>query len=311
MKTHEIMANPQTVHWGYFSYGLAPVLKVASGDRVVIRTLSGNPGHLPKETSRYPQELVAIHKEVRKGIGPHLLVGPIEITGAEPGDVLEVKIEEINLWLDWSYNLTPPLTGSLPEEFPHLPIRLIDLDLKTGMAEVVKGRKVRLKPFFGVLGVSPPRKLGEIPSNPPYVHGGNLDNKELVGGSILYLPIWKKGAGFSVGDGHAVQGDGEVNQTALETALIGKFRLKVRKDMKLKWPRAETSTHYMTMGFNRDLDEAAKLALKEMIAFLCEKHKFKPADAYVFCSAAVDLRITQLVNGNKGVHAMVEKALLA
>lgn len=310
MRTHEVFANPKTVHWGYFDYRLEPILTIASGDRLIAHTLSGHPKYLPADRSRYPEELTAIHKGVRKGAGPHILVGPIAVEGAEPGDVLEVKIEEIKPRFDWGYNLILPFQGTLPEDFPKESGRVIDLDLKAKTAEVVPGWKVPFRPFFGILGVCPPKGLGEMPSNPPHLHGGNLDNKELVAGSTLYLPVWKRGAGFSVGDGHAVQGDGEVNLTAVETGMTGRFRLTVRKDMKLRWPRAETPTHYISMGFDNDLDDAAKTALREMIHFLGERCGLGREEAYVFCSTAVDLRITQLVNGHKGVHAMVAKALL-
>ncbi|MEE8109954.1 MAG: acetamidase/formamidase family protein [bacterium] len=310
MQTHELFANPDTVHWGTFDYRLEPILTISSGDRLVVHTLSGNPHNLPADSSRYPEELTAIHAKVRKGAGPHILVGPIAVEGAEAGDVLEVNIEEIQPRFDWGYNLMRPFEGTLPEDFPNESGRIIDLDLATKTAEVAPGWRVPLRPFFGVLGVCPPENLGEMPSNPPYVHGGNLDNKELVAGATLYLPVWKRGAGLSVGDGHGAQGDGEVNLTAVETSMTGTFRLTVRKDMKLRWPRAETPTHHITMGFDPDLDDAAKAALREMISFLSESYGLEREDAYVFCSTAVDLRITQLVNGNKGVHAMVPKDLL-
>jgi len=310
MKIHEITATPKTVHWGYFDYRLEPILTISSGDRLVVHSLSGHPSYLPADKSRYPEELTDIHSEARKGAGPHIIVGPVAIEGAEPNDVLEIQIEEIKPMLDWGFNLTLPLNGTLPEDYPKESGRIIDLDLTEQTAQVLPGWKVPLRPFFGLIGVSPPENLGEIPSNPPYLHGGNLDNKELVAGSTLYLPVWKRGAGFSVGDGHGAQGDGEVNLTAVETSLTGTFRLTVRKDMKLQWPRAETPTHFITMGFHPDLDDAARTALRQMIEFLCAGYGLNRDDAYAFCSIAVDLRITQLVNGHKGVHAMVAKGLL-
>ncbi len=310
MKTHELYAAPETVHWGYFDYRLEPVLTIESGDRLIVHTLSGHPNCLPDDSSRYPEELPAIHKNCRHGAGPHILLGPVNVAGAQPGDVLEVFIEEVKPRCDWGYNMILPLNGTLPEDYPKASSRIIDLDLAAGTAEVAPGWKIPLKPFFGVMGVCPPQDLGEIPSNPPYLHGGNLDNKELTGGSTLYLPIWKSGAGFSVGDGHSAQGDGEVNLTAIETPMTGSLRLTVRKDLKIQWPRAETPTHHITMGFDPDLDDAAKQALREMIDFLAGNYGMNRGDAYVFCSIAVDLHVTQLVNGHKGVHAMVAKELL-
>ncbi len=309
MKTHEIFAKPETVHWGYFDYRLEPVLTIASGDRLILHTLSGHPDLLPNDPSRVPEELRAIHATVKKGPGPHILVGPVAVEGAEIGNVLEVIIEDIQPRFDWAYNRFGPMKGALPDDFSEANKRIIDLDLKAGTAEVAIGWNVPLRPFFGILGVCPPEGLGMIPSNPPYLHGGNMDNKELVAGSTVYLPVWKPGAGFSVGDGHGAQGDGEVDQTAVETSMVGTFRLCVRKDLSLKWPRAETPSHFISMGFHQDIEEAAKMALREMIALLAIRFGMSREDAYVFCSAAVDLRITQLVNGYKGVHAMLAKEL--
>ena len=310
MATHEVFANPETVHWGYFDYRLEPILTIDSGDRVIVHTLSGHPMCMPEDPSRYPEELTAIHQTSRKGAGPHILLGPIHVEGAEPGDTLEVLIEAIKPRCDWGYNLILPLNGALPEDYPKVSGRVIDLNLEEGTAEVAPGWNIPLSPFFGVLGVCPPEELGEIPSNPPYVHGGNMDNKELTAGSKVYLPVWKRGAGFSVGDGHSAQGDGEVNLTAIESPMEARLRLTVRKDLKLRWPRAESPTHHITMGFNTDLDDAAKQALREMIDFLHENYGLNRDDAYVFCSTAVDLHVTQLVNGHKGIHAMVAKVLL-
>lgn len=310
MKTHELPATPETVHYGYFDYKTKFVLKVKSGDRVIVRTISAHSDYLPENPERIPDGIDDILRIVRKGAGPHILSGPIEVEGAEPGDVLEVFIEDISLACDWGYNLIRSMGGAIPEDFPYNAGRVIDLELSSMTAEIAPGWKVPLQPFFGQIAVCPPEELGEIPSNPPYFHGGNLDNKEIVVGSRVYLPIWKRGAGFSVGDGHASQGDGEVNQTAIETSMDGIFRLTVRKNMSLKLPRAETPTHWITMGFHPDLEDAMKMALREMIGFLSNDHGLTREDAYVFCTCAVDFRITQVVNGHKGVHAMVEKSLL-
>jgi acetamidase/formamidase len=161
------------------------------------------------------------------------------------------------------------------------------------------------------MGVAPPPIYGRVATIEPREYGGNLDNKELGAGATLYLPVFNKGALFSTGDGHAVQGDGEVSITALETAVSGTFELIVRKDLRLKFPRAETPTHLISMGLNVDLDEAAKQALREMIRMICERLNVSPEEAYMLSSLAVDLRVTQLVDGNKGIHAMLSKSLLA
>jgi acetamidase/formamidase len=178
------------------------------------------------------------------------------------------------------------------------------------IARLPWGTEVPLRPFFGVLGVAPPPAWGRVSSIQPRAHGGNMDNKELVAGATLFLPIWNEGALFSAGDGHAVQGDGEVCLTALETCMTGTFELIVRKDMSLAMPRAETPEHYITMGMNEDLDDAAKQALRDMIVLIRECANLGAEDAYTLCSLTADLRITQLVDGNKGVHAMLPKAML-
>ena len=172
-----------------------------------------------------------------------------------------------------------------------------------------------LAPFFGVMGVAPPRDWGAVNTKEPRAMGGNLDNKELTAGTTLFLPVFNEGALFSAGDGHGVQGDGEVCINALEICLTGHFRLSLVKgggsrDPVLKWPRAETRTHYITMGMNEDLDIAMKQALREMIAFIGSRTNLSDAEAYQFCSLAVDFHVTQTVNGEKGVHGMLKKGLL-
>jgi acetamidase/formamidase len=172
------------------------------------------------------------------------------------------------------------------------------------------GLELPLKPFFGVMVVGPPHAWGPVASPPPRRNGGNIDNKELVAGATLYLPIHVDGALFSVGDGHGVQGDGEVCITAIETGLIGTFELHVRDDMRLEWPMAETPTDFITMGFDPDLDDAAVIALREMIKLICTRSGLSREDAYTLCSLAADLRVTQLVNGAKGIHVVLNKAHL-
>jgi acetamidase/formamidase len=194
----------------------------------------------------------------------------------------------------------------------HIPV---DRAAKTCMLPMGGGITLPLAPFFGVMGVAPPEEWGRIATKEPRAHGGNLDNKELVEGTTLWLPVHVPGARFSAGDGHGVQGDGEVCINALETCLTGTFRLDVEKgggarDPILRFPRAETPTHFITMGMNEDLDLAMKQALREMIAFIAARTNLSPADAYQFCSLAVDFRVTQTVNGEKGVHGMLRKGLL-
>ncbi len=311
MARHELKSSPETVHWGFYDAMLPPVLRVASGDEVTIHSVSGHPDHLPEDRRRVPDDLATILGRVAPGPGPHILTGPIAVEPAEPGDVLQVDILDIALRQDWARNVIGPLQGTLLGEFPNLRKVIIDLDLDRKLARWPVGVTVPLRPFFGNLAVAPPRRYGRVTSMFPLEHGGNLDNKELVAGTTLYLPVWNRGALFSVGDGHGAQGDGEAGSTAVETSLTGTFRLTVRKDLQLGLPHAETPTHYITTGFDPDLDDAVKMALREMIAHLVRVHGLSREDAYGLCSIAVDLRITQLVNVYKGAHAMLPKALFS
>jgi acetamidase/formamidase len=254
--------------------------------------------------------LLEIDREVKdRGEVPHILTGPIWIEGVEPGDVLEVKVLAVEPTVPYAVNFFGPSSGFLPEEFTYEHSKVTPLDLARRIAEFSKDIEIPIRPFFGVMGVAPPVFSGRISSGPPWIHTGNMDNKELVAGSTVYLPIHVKGALFSAGDGHAAQGDGEVCVTALETSLRGKFQFTVRKGQRLVWPRAETATHFMTMGFHQSLDEATRIAVREMLDFLIKEKRLSREDAYALASNAVDLRITQLVDGKKGVHALLPKAI--
>jgi acetamidase/formamidase len=232
------------------------------------------------------------------------------VRGAEPGDTLEVRIQAIELTADWGWNVIRPLRGTLPEDFPEFQARVIALDRKRMTAKLAWGPTIALSPFFGILATAPRPEYGRISTVEPREFGGNVDCKEYVAGTSVFLPVFVPGANFSAGDGHAVQGDGEVCLTALETCLKGTFQLVVHKGMKLAMPRALTPTHYITLGLDPDLDDASKQALRDMIAWLVQLKGWKPAEAYVFCSLACDLRVTQLVDGNKGIHAMVARSLI-
>ena len=311
---HQLKPTPKTVAWGYYDATTPPVLRVKSGDTVEIQTLlTSSPTRL--ESAGVPAEQVEqslrdIYKEVtNKGPGGHILTGPIYVEGAEPGDVLEVRIRTIKLAIPYAYNAFSPGRGFLPEDFPYPKIKIIPLDEKRMVARFSDGIEIPLRPFFGSLGVAPPDVSGRISSAPPWIHAGNLDNKELVAGTTLFIPVHARGALFLAGDGHAGQGNGEVDITAMETSLIGTFQLIVRKDMHLKWPRAETPSHFITMGIHEDLNEATKMAVREMIDFLVKEKHLTRDDAYMLASVAADLEITQLVDGNKGVHAMISKSI--
>ena len=256
------------------------------------------------------QPLRDIYRDVTdKGPGGHILTGPIYVENAEPGDTLEVRIQSIRLAIPYAYNAFRPGAGFLPDEFPYARIKIIPLDRDRMVARFSEKIEIPLKPFFGSMGVAPPDGMGRISSAPPWFHAFNLDNKEFVAGTTLYIPVHASGALFQVGDGHAGQGNGEVTITALETSLTGVFQFVVRKDLHLRWPRGETPTHYITMGLHDDLRVATTLAVEEMIDFLVTEKHLSRDDAYMLTSVAADLSITQLVDGNKGVHAMIAKSI--
>jgi acetamidase/formamidase len=312
---YNLPATPVTVAWGYYSGLSRPALTVRSGDTVRMQTLStcGSPermiarGVRPEQIPAYTE---AIYKEVQdKGPGGHILTGPVAIAEAEPGDVLEVQILKVDLDADFACNAFGLGKGFLPMDYPYSGSKIIPLDRKNMVGHFAPGIEIPLRPFFGSMGVAPAG--GKIDSAPPFAHAGNLDNKELVAGTTLYIPVAVKGALFQAGDGHAAQGNGEVDITALETYLSGTFRFVVHKDRHLVWPRAETPSHYISMGFSKDLKEATELALRDMIAFLVEEKHLSRDEAYMLASVAVDMEITQLVDGNVGVHAMCPKKIFA
>jgi acetamidase/formamidase len=322
MATHRLLPTPQTVRWGMFDASFPSVLTVNSGDTVVLECVSGGPEVMPPAGSglAIPPALSAIHAANLPRAGGHILTGPVAVAGAEPGDMLEVKIEKIEFGADWGYCGFRPLLGTLPEDFPERYLSHIPIDRARKVCKLPWGTELPLAPFFGVMGVAPPPNYGTISSKEPREHGGNLDNKELGEGSTLFLPVWVPGANFSAGDGHGVQGDGEVCINALEICLTGTFTLILHKgeghkgggakNPLLRFPRAETATHFITMGMNEDLDIAMKQALREMIAFICGRTNLSREQAYQFCSLAVDFHVTQTVNGEKGIHGLLKKGLL-
>jgi acetamidase/formamidase len=308
--THRLIATPRTVHTGFFDSAIPPVLTIESGDTVVLTTMMLFDDQL--RCGMTSEELAALRRSyTEQKTGPHTLTGPIFVHGAEPGDVLEVRIEKL-VPIDYGINLNLPGSvgaGALPEDFPDGQCRTLRFDSERKEAIFSPEISIPLKPFFGVMGVAPRQGEGK-PAGIPDYFGGNIDNKELVAGTTLYLPVNVKGALFSAGDVHAAQGDGEVNMTAIETALEeGVLHFVVRKDMKLERPMGETETHWITMGFHKDLNDAVKIALRDAIQFLVRTKGVTPNDAYALCSMAVDLRITQIVDGNKGIHAMIPKSI--
>src|SRR5271163_2485142 len=316
-KTHRLEATPATVAYGYYWADAPPVLRIDSGDIIDVDTLLTNtPTGLAKAgvpDEKIQATLKAIVSEVtgdRRGPGGHILTGPVYVEEAEPGDVLEVKILSIDLALDYGYN---GCSGYLPENCESgVPVKILTLDRKRMTAEFLPGIVIPLKPFYGSIGVAPAPELGRVSSNPPGRHAGNLDNRELVAGSTLYIPVFARGALFEIGDGHAAQGDGEVDQTAIETSLRGRVQLTVRKDLTLTWPRAETATDFISMATDPDLGVAAKTAIQEMVDFLVSEKQLTRHQAYQLVSIAAHVVVTQLVDKpNLGVHVKLPKSIFA
>jgi acetamidase/formamidase len=312
-KTHRLEAMPATVAYGYYWAGAPPALRIASGDIIDVDTLLTNtPVGLERAgvpPGKIQSSLKAIVSEVtgdRRGPGGHILTGPVYIQGAEPGDALEVKILSIDFAIDYGYN---GCNGFLPENCDRAqPSRIIPIDQKTMSSEFKPGIVIPLRPFYGSMGVAPAPELGRVSSNPPGRHAGNLDNKELVVGSTLLIPVFVPGALFEIGDGHAAQGDGEVDQTAIETSLRGRVQLTVKKRMALTWPRAETATDFISMAADPDLKVATATAIQEMVDFLATTRGLSKHEAYQLVSIAGNVAITQLVDRpNVGVHVRIPK----
>ncbi|HID67285.1 MAG TPA: amidase, partial [Roseibacterium sp.] len=284
--TQILTASPETCAWGYLDATRPPALTIDSGDTVVIETVSGGPANLPGGDFHVPPELLDIHARCEQVLSGHIVTGPVAVKGAKPGDVLEVRILDVALRQDWGYNVIRPLAGTLPYDFETARNVIIPLDRTTMTAHLSWGLALPLAPFFGVMAVAPPPNWGRVSTIQPRVFGGNIDNKELVAGTVLYLPVMTEGALFSCGDGHGAQGDGEVCITAIETALRGTFQLIVRKDLDLTYPQAETPGHYITMGMDPDLDICVEMALRDMISLLQIRAGISAEDAYMLCSLA-------------------------
>jgi acetamidase/formamidase len=314
-RTHRLEATPTTVAYGYYWSEAPPVLRIDSGDIIDVDTLLTNtPTGLARAgvpDEKIEASLKTIVADVtgdRRGPGGHILTGPVYVEGAEPGDVLEVKILSITLPIDYGYN---GCKGFLPENCEQdAPVRILALDRGKMTSAFAPGIVIPLLPFYGSMGVAPPAEAGRVSSNPPGRHAGNLDNRELVVGSTLYIPVFARGALFEIGDGHAAQGDGEVDQTAIETSLRGRLQLTVRKDMKLTWPRAETATDFISMATDPDLTTATKTAIQEMVNFLVAEKHLTRQQAYQLVSLAGHVAVTQLVDKpNYGIHVKLPKSI--
>jgi len=312
-KTYELKATPATTFYRFLDQAAKPVLTINSGDVVKIETATGTPGYferlgVPKD--KIPAELYETFKGVDDNARrDHTLTGPIFVNGAEPGDSIEIRLRAIDVRL--------PLGGqgiggnaALAGEFAPRD-KVLYLDLKNKTAEYAPGIVVPLnRPFWGSIAVVPPPSVGRITDQRPGAWGANMDNRDLIAGTTLYLPVFVPGALLSLGDGHAAQGEGEVGGSAIETSLKGEIQVVLRKGKTIKLPRAETPTEYMTMGFHEDLDEAVKIATREMLDWIVELKGISRDEAYLLASVAVDLRVTQVVDGAKGIHAVIPKSIV-
>ncbi|MEW6323661.1 MAG: acetamidase/formamidase family protein [Acidobacteriota bacterium] len=311
-RTHRLEATPSTVAYGHYWSETPPVLRIRSGDIIDVDTLlTSTPDRLLKAgvpADEIQASLQAVVDQVKdRGPGGHILTGPVWVEGAEPGDALEARVLSIDLPIAYGYN---GCSGFIRENCaPGRGIRIIRLDRARMIGVFAPGIEIPLRPFFGSMGVAPPPAMGRIHSSPPGIHAGNLDNKELVAGTTLWIPVHVPGALFQIGDGHAAQGDGEVDQTAIETSLRGRVQLSVRKGMTLKWPRAETPEHVISMGIDLDLAEATRIAIQEMVDYLVAARGLDRHSAYQLTSIAGDVAITQLVDGTMGVHVKMPKAI--
>jgi acetamidase/formamidase len=315
--THDLPATPKTVQWGHYDASTAPALRIKSGDTVVFHTvLTNSPSGLEKagvkaeDVEKSLRDIFDGVPQNERGPGGHILTGPVYIEDAEPGDTLEVHVDKVELAIPYAYNAFRYGAGFQTDDFPYARIKIIPLDIRKRIAHFAPGIDIALHPFFGSMGVAPPPAFGKYDSAPPTIIGGNMDNKELVAGSIVYFPVFVSGALFQIGDGHAGQGNGEVDITALETSLVGTLRFVLHKGVKTgPYPWAETPTHYISMGFDDDLTVATHKAVAGMIDLLVTQKHLSRDDAYMLISVAGDIDITELVDRNKGVHVMMPKAV--
>lgn len=317
-----LSSTPETVLWGYLAANLPAALTIKSGQVVRIDTLS----HQGLTTSQDPvkyfgahgivpdqvlPDAMAIYSQVKrpKGAGVHFLTGPIYIEEAEPGDMLEVRVLDVKFRVPYGVNNTGPGRGVLPDLIKGPTPKVIHLDLDRNVALFSGDIEIPLDPFMGIMAVAPPRTIGLVSSTPPGAWGGNMDLKKLVKGSTLYLPVFNKGGQFFTGDGHGIQGDGEVDGGALEISLTPTLQFILHKGKELKSPIAETSTEYITIGMSVDLNEATKIAVQEAVNFLEREKHLSSADAYALASLSVDLVIGEDVDIVNLVYAKIPKGI--
>jgi acetamidase/formamidase len=317
-RDHAIESTDQTVRLGVFDANLPPIVTIDSGDTL---TFANTWSHfLNKMQPGVPVDVLAELRKSNPGRGPHSIIGPIAVKNAEPGDVLEIRYKRLKPF-NWGAVFNNPGalgTGLLPADYPQGQVKYLDLDLEKMNAQFAPNINVPLKPFQGTLGVAPPD--GYFPplspsvtsSVPPGPHGGNLDLSELSEGTTLFLPVWKPGALIYTGDSHGVQGDGEITITAVETRMKEmRIQVVLHKQKNFAWPIAETSSHWITLGLDKDLNIAMQLAARNAIKFLASRGGMTELDAYGLCSIAASFRVTQVVDIVRGIHVMIPKSLFS
>ena len=326
MHKHDVSlrSTPETVSWGWIAADRAPVFRMKSGQTVRIDTVThqgmntgkdpvtffGTAGIAPRDVLSDASEIFGKVKR-GEGAGPHLLTGPIHVEGAQPGDMLEVRVLDVEIRVPYGVNATGPGSGFVPDLLTKAEQKIIHLDLKRNVALFARDVEVPLAPFMGIVAVAPPPRLKRVSTKPPGAFGGNIDFKHLVAGSTLYLPVFNEGALFYTGDGHACQGDGEVDGTAIEISLTPTLQLIVHKGAgkSMNWPRAEDAANCYSMGMGPTLDEALKNAIREAVDFLKGRAGLSATEAYALCSLAVDFRIGEAVNNVQLVYGVIPKRL--
>ena len=317
-------STPQTVSWGHLPAGRQPVLRVRSGQTVSIDTISHQGVNNGMDPIKFfdaggiapgevlPDALEIYHKaDHPKNAGAHVLTGPIYVESAEPGDMLEVRILDLKFRVPYGVNNSGKGTGVLPDVHAQPYPKIIRFDLQRRVALFAPGIEIPLVPFMGIMTVMPPDPLAN--TRPPGIYGGNMDFNRLTAGSSLYLPVHQAGALFYTGDSHAVQGDGEINGTAIESSLTPVLQFIVHKGVgrSMKWPRAEDAQNYYVMGMDADLDVALKEAAQETLAFLQRERGLSAADAYSLASIGVNYVVAEAVDGVLMVYGAIPKKIFS
>jgi acetamidase/formamidase len=319
---HLIRSVPENMVWGYYGFDVPPIAHIKDGDVAEIQTINTTgigrrdpeaffkANNLPIDEQA--SDIIEIYKKVKpepSGLSGHMLTGPIYIDGAEPGDTLEVRILDVVLRSDYGVNAVWPKGGDLPDDVKTRENFVYKYDKKKRTATFKPGVEIPIKPFMGVMALSPPADLKRVSSIPPGFYGGNLDLKHLVKGTTLYLPVSVKGALFTTGDCHAAQGTGEISGVAIEASLTLIAKFIVRKDKPIKNVRAETPTHFIAIGLDKDLNKAMKNASLEAVNFIKDDLGFTFNEALSIASTGVDFEVTQVVDQTLGVHAMIPKSI--